>query len=465
MTRRSRWQPGLFVHGAVLAMASDAGANGRFPSAQHVVVGPAGGSDVVALRSTFGLVVSRDGGRRFQWVCEDALFYPDALASARVLDPPIEVDAVGRVVFGHPAGVRTLTTGCDIAQRDGTDDRNVVDLAASPDGTVVFAAQYDARREESVTLRATAPALGFVPTGPALARTEVYTLEVAPSDPLRLYLSGVAVGTRSPLVLRSRDGGATWQAAAEGVALGDEAFVSGVSGVDADTVYVRINEGFGSALLRSRDGAATFRVVARSADPMTGFALAADGRTVWFGSINGALHRSDDGGDSFVQVNRLPVLALRAQGDSLWMCSDWQRDFALGRSRDRGATFEPVLRFEDLEGPTACTAPNPGVAACATAWPRQRAALAPPRLDASVRVDATADASLRDAPADAAARDAGDGLDPARPDAALVSPTRGAGCGCVVAGAPRERRGWVLAAAAAAWWLGRRRGALQRDCR
>lgn len=449
---------------ALLATPTGARANGRFPAAQHVVVGPAGGSDVVALRTTFGLLLSRDGGRRFQWICEDALFYPDALASALIIDPPIEVDAMGRVVFGHPAGVRSLTTGCDITQRDGTDDRNVVDLAANPAGTVVFAAQYDARREESTILRATAPALAFVPTGPALARVEVFTLDVAPTDPQRLYLSGVAVGARSPLLLRSRDGGATWQAAAEGVTLGDEAFVSGVSPADPDTVFVRINEGFGSALLRSRDGASTFRVVARSADPMTGFALGLDGRTVWYGSVNGGLHRSDDGGDSFVPVNPLPVLALRAHADALWVCSDWQRAFALGRSRDRGASFEPVLRFEDLEGPPACSAPNPGVAACATVWPQQRAALALPRFDASVRVDATADVPPRDAPA-LDAQDAGPGLDAPSPDAATVPPPAGAACGCFVAGAPTGQRGWALVAALALWARGRRRSSLQRDCR
>ncbi len=446
-------------------MPTGARANGRFPAAQHVVVGPGGGSDVVALRTTFGLLLSRDGGQRFQWICEDALFYPDALASALIIDPPIEVDAMGRVVFGHPAGVRTLTTGCDIAQRDGTDDRNVVDLAANPAGTVVFAAQYDARREESTLLRATAPALAFVPTGPALARTEVFTLDVAPSDPQRLYLSGVAVGARSPpaalramVARRGRRPQRASRSATRPSSVGRPR-------ADPDTVFVRINEGFGSALLRSRDGAATFRVVARSTDPMTGFALSPDGRTVWYGSVNGGLHRSDDGGDSFVPVNALPVLALRAHGDSLWVCSDWQRDFALGRSRDRGATFEPVLRFEDLEGPPACSAPNPGVAACATVWPQQRAALALPRFDASVRVDATADVPSRDVARGHRAADAGPGLDAARPDAATPSPSAGAACGCVVAGAPTGRSGWALIAALALWARRRRRWSLQRDCR
>ncbi len=435
-----------------------AGANGRFPAAQHVVVGPGRDATVVALRTTFGLLVSRDGARSFRWVCEDAMFYPDALASAQIIDPPIEVSASGRVVFGHPGGVRSLTDGCDIAGHPGADGRNVVDLAADPAGAVIYAAQYDPSTETSTILRGVHPALEFVPAGSPLARTEVFTLDVAPGDPRRLYLSGVAAGLRTPVLFRSEDGGQSWQAAAAGVHLGDEAFVSGVSPVDPGTVFVRINEGFGSSLLRSRDGARGFTVVARSPDPMTGFALSDDGQTVWYGSVNGGLFRSRDGGETFAPVNPLPVLALRFHAGALWVSSDWQATFALGRSVDGAETFAAVLRFEDIEGPVACASPSPGTAACVAVWPRQRRALAPPRLDGGTPRDAVGpEVSL---PVD----DVGSPAE-AGPDAGAPGTPPPGHCGCAAPGpAGRGRGAAFLAGLALLGRRDRRRRPLQPDC-
>jgi len=417
----------------------------------------------VSLRTTFGLLVSGDGARSFHWVCEDAMFYPDALASAQIIDPPVEVGASGRVVFGHPAGVRTMTTGCDITDCPGAEGRNVVDLAADPAGTTIFAAQYDPSTETSTILRGTESALAFVPVGPALARTEVFTLDVAPSRPARLYLSGVAVGSRSPVLLRSDDGGAQWMAAAQGANLGDGAYVSGVSPVDADTVFVRVSDSFGGALLRSTDGALGFTVVARSADPMTGFAISDDGRRVWYGSVNGGLFRSDDGGEVFVQVQSLPVLGMRFHAGVLWVISDWQTVFALGSSTDGGSTFTPRLRFEDIVGPPVCAPVTPGSAACASAWPQQQRALAPLRPDGGPPRDAAPlDAT---APPDDGAVFVDATTDRGVPqDAPAAQPP--ADCGCAVPGRGRSRGEGALvivgALGAALWW---RRRWLQHDCR
>ncbi len=48
-------------------------ANGRFPSSNYFVAGPGPESRVLALRTTFGLSTSYDGGRTWGWVCEEAL--------------------------------------------------------------------------------------------------------------------------------------------------------------------------------------------------------------------------------------------------------------------------------------------------------------------------------------------------------------------------------------------------------
>lgn len=129
-------------------------------------------------------------------------------------------------------------------------------------------------------------------------------------------------------------------------------------------LYVRVVEGFGSALLRSGDGGAHFEVVARTRDAMLGFAISDDGRTVWYGSPDEGLFRATDGGQRFTRVGMLPTHGLRFHGGALWLVTDWVRQpWALGRSMDAGEHFEAVLRFEDVLGPPMCARPSEGTVA------------------------------------------------------------------------------------------------------
>ena len=68
---------------ASLALASGtASANGRYPNADMLIVDPGEPSHLV-LRATFGTLVSRDGGQRWSWICEESIGYTGdpALAS------------------------------------------------------------------------------------------------------------------------------------------------------------------------------------------------------------------------------------------------------------------------------------------------------------------------------------------------------------------------------------------------
>src|SRR6185436_18884948 len=61
---------------AALAPASAARANGRYPLATQIIAAPSDAA-YMALRSTFGVLQTFDGGATWSWVCEQAAGYGD----------------------------------------------------------------------------------------------------------------------------------------------------------------------------------------------------------------------------------------------------------------------------------------------------------------------------------------------------------------------------------------------------
>ncbi len=444
--------------GAVVALAPAASsANGRFPAAQQVVLGPGTRSDVIALRVTFGLLVSRDAGRTFRWYCEDLIYFP--FVPGLGFDPPVEVTALGDITVGFEDGAHALTDGCDVRDLASVTHREITDLAATPDGVTLYATD-STTGSRSYVLRADT-SLAFRRMGDGVDRLRFLTVEVAASRPERVYASGFDdTPSRTPRVLRSDDGGATLRELSTPAGFGEQAYVSGVSPADPDVLYVRVVEGFGSALLRSGDGGAHFEVVARTRDAMLGFAISDDGRTVWYGSPDEGLFRATDGGQRFTRVGMLPTHGLRFHGGALWLVTDWVRQpWALGRSMDAGEHFEAVLRFEDVLGPPMCARPSEGTVICQERWPTLLRDLeAPePRMDAGAPpTDATGlDAPPSDGPRADVGAPAADTATPATNDGAVTArPPAGTDCGCHTGPAPVRIGGWLALALAA---LGRRR--------
>src|SRR5215471_7349508 len=90
---------------ACLAGSHEARANGRFPRADLVAFQPADDSKLV-LRTTFGLLESRDGGLTFSYVCEAAL----GLAFEE--NPAVAVTAGGAQIAGRLEGAIVSRDGC-----------------------------------------------------------------------------------------------------------------------------------------------------------------------------------------------------------------------------------------------------------------------------------------------------------------------------------------------------------------
>ncbi|MBL8611026.1 MAG: hypothetical protein JNL38_27030, partial [Myxococcales bacterium] len=75
-----------------------AAANGRFPRAQTILAAPGSDGTVLYLRATFGLLVSRDAGKTWRWVCEEAMGF------SGTWDPPVAVTKGGRIWVGLEKG-------------------------------------------------------------------------------------------------------------------------------------------------------------------------------------------------------------------------------------------------------------------------------------------------------------------------------------------------------------------------
>ena len=389
-------------------------ANGRFPDAQFLV----GSSDgrVLTLATTFGVLVSNDAGLHFHWVCEAAL----GLSPGTIFDYALLLTRDTTLIVSLPSGVALSDPAlCDFTYPSSAPIQRVLDLTGDPRGESLVALFADGFGVDGLSVSHDRGASWH----PAWSSGDwfVTTVDVAPGMSQRMYLSANGPmsdgATAGWALLRSDDGGSTFSVATPSLDRAASAFIAGVDPTAPDTVYVRVNRTDGrSALMRTTDGGGSFITLLTITTRMLGFALSADGRTVWAagqGPSEG-IYRLDPGASTFQIVSQgFHPRCLRVIAGRLFACAGQTEDgYALAVSDDLGATFTPLLRLQDLLGPDACD-PASGVASkCAAAWPAQHDLLRETR-DSGIALDATA---IADAPSDA--------ID--------ERPRSNAGCGCTV---------------------------------
>lgn len=360
---------------ALSGAAARASANGRYPAAQHVLVGPGASGSSIVLRNTFGFLLSRDGGESFGWICEGALQY------AGEFDPPFALDAASRIHVGLYDGlVRLSSDSCGVERLSVFDGLNVVDLDNHPSGETILALSVTpfvsgGPPPLARVHRSNDAGDGYVLVG-SIEGALLETLEHAPSLPSRVYLAGATAPPSRPVVYRSDDGGQTveetpfaWPSDVERL------YVAAIDPSDHDVVYLRgslaPSSGKSTAIFRSTDGGASYEELLRTTGPALGFAVSSDGATVWVGSTTEGLQRSSDGGDSFALVDPGQVRCLRHHEGALYVCGGPpQGSPMLGRSTDGGQRVEALVASCELDGALACGDPSSPVSACAASWPQ-----------------------------------------------------------------------------------------------
>jgi hypothetical protein len=415
-----------------LFVSTSAYANGRFPAVDQLVAEP-GNPEHLVLRTTFGLLVSKDGGARWDFLCEDALGYKDT-------DPALAVLAGGRILLGLVDGVSVSdAAGCTFRRAGGIEQR-VIDVTAAlaAPGTAYAATiagtstRFWGSTDEGDT---------FAPLGDEVAEFTATTLDAAPTDADVIYAAGIR-GTEGAF-LRSEDGGESFLAfTVPEATTARRPYIAAVDPTDARTVYVRL-EGLPGLLFVTRNAGESFTQILALDIPVLGFALSPDGETIVASNPYDGTYNARRDEYAFERVACSGPMCLLFDHETLLGCGDNFVDgFIVGRSEDLGENFQRVADFGCLEGPVACGASSGAAMLCPAVWPAISQQIGGGVCEP---IDVTPDRSClatagAGGEAGGGAGGGGGSESPGGAGAATVEPSptaEGGSCGCRVTSSPR----------------------------
>ncbi|HHH27732.1 MAG TPA: hypothetical protein ENK57_05220 [Polyangiaceae bacterium] len=338
-------------------------ANGKFPAADQLVV--AGGDpDHIAMMSTFGVLTTSNAGQDWDVICESAAQYGD-------YEPAIALTTAGTFLLALDEGVGVgRDGGCSWSLASGIVEPvvDVTQSAAEP-GTAVaittFAADsgYWASMDDAATFQQVS---AFPPGFAAL------TVDVAPSDPMRVYASGIDVNADQGQLARSDDGGVTWTT----FPIADSStefqpFIGALDPQDPDRLYVRLT-GPGRLLATEDAGESWNEIFTSPMNKLLGLAVSPDGQRIAVGTEFDGMWRADTDDYAFAKVSEVAVRCLTWTDAGLYACVNEflvGDGFIVGRSSDGGDSFEPLVSLACLRGMLAC---DPGTRVgdlCPARWP------------------------------------------------------------------------------------------------
>jgi MYXO-CTERM domain-containing protein len=361
----------LAAAAAVTLAGLPALANGRFPAAGLVAIDPLDPTHLV-VRTTYGLTVTHDSGARWSWICEGAIGY------GGTEDPMVAITKDGSIIAGIFEGLSAShDQGCQWGfAQGGLKDRYVIDLSterANPENAVLLisnsvgGSMFLTELWESKDNAATWTVAGVDMPADFLG----LTLDAAPSDPSRVYVSGrFGKPGYDGAIERSNDRGKTWQKllipGSNDLAL---PYISAIDPQNPDIVYVRLDANKTDQLLVTKDGGATWATIFTSTGNLLGFAISPDGATIAVGGDTDGLWTAPSSTLEFTQVSKVSTRCLTWTTAGLYACADEFVDgFAVGVSTNQGKTFTPVMHLQELCGPLACGATTTTGSMCPDAW-------------------------------------------------------------------------------------------------
>jgi len=335
----------------------------------------------IGLATTFGLILSDDGGQSWVWTCEQP-----ATSMANVYTvgaPPADrfyaLSLVTGLAFSddescgwHGAGGALAGQKVSDFFTDPSDPMRVLAAASSlSDGGGAAVPSVYASADGGATFGAT-------PLYSAPAGASIVGIEIARSDPQVVYLTYVTATSTGydPWLVRSADGGAHWTATDLLAPLGSAIVrILAVDSADSGLVYLRAIGATGETLAVTRDGGMTFATPLTIANgALSAFARLASG-TVLVGALvnlsgggggtTGAGYRSTDGAKTFSSWKLTPQdpqphlvgLGERVTGgqSTLYLSGkNYSDGWALAISTDEGLTITPVMSYDQVAGIKPC---------------------------------------------------------------------------------------------------------------
>jgi hypothetical protein len=412
----------------ILLSTRPAAANGAFPDSQTVLT-PADRPREIILTTNFGLITSNDAGQTWTWSCE-----ADAIGTRSLYQ--LGAGPSPRLYGRDGSGlVFTDDGGCTWNKAQGAfGDGIVADAFPDPGNAQRILAVVAPRGGSDQTYQVLESANGgttFQRLIYGAARGDIISgVEVARSDPDVAYLVILSGANLRPKLVRSLDGGGTWSEHDLGDALGEaNVLLVAIDPVNPDRVFLQVNGPTANTLALVEGGGTTVHTpLILAGGFMTGFVRVATGAgrsTLLVSGLvggNPVLYRSRDDGATFEPLPDPPRLwGMSERAGLLFGAAMTDETFALGVSADEGSTWRPVMRYGDVQAITPCAK-----AAC------QDICL----FEASLQLWPE-EVCFRESPPGTEP----DGSAPSTPDAAGIDgagdalpSTGGSGCGCALAG-------------------------------
>jgi photosystem II stability/assembly factor-like uncharacterized protein len=380
-------------------------------------------------------------------------------------DELVAITGSGTTAAALTNGLVTTADGCSFRSAPELAGKYIADIALSRSAPhelfafhtdITLMGELDSHVVQTIDDGQTWANLG----SPVPVTTLPLTIDVAPSDPMRVYMSGRlgSADQYASVLMRSDDGGKTYQTVTiPGTVDQRLAYIAAVHPRDPNRVFFRVEDSPGTVIWSTEDGGQHFEKRFTAKGQLLGFAISPDGSEIAFGGPDDGIWVGAENATIFEHRSDLGPSCLTWNADGIYACADQAMDpFSIGVSRDRGATFETLLRFESLCGSTACPGDSRASMLCAPAWGAVAATLgATCGIDAGAPVrDASVDAGGSDASSaeDAAStgQDAASGADAeaeaAAPPPPAPAPAPPRGCDCALAQPS-------AAAVGQSWWI------------
>lgn len=378
---------------ALGTVAPAASAHYGLPRAFSIIFGPDGTNRVLVRSDIWGIMRSWDNGQSWQWSCAEV--YKGKSSDAQY--HPMLVTGTGRILVGSTFDGLFITDNfCDWHKANAFSNALLSDVAPWQGSDLIALTSTSAGGLKYSTLvwKSSDDGETWTQTGTALPDKMIGAqVRAAPSDPKRLYVTGIVPDGRVGLVQVSTDGGTTWtehefafDTRPDGGQLGASFRLPMVHPTRPEVAFIRIDmpEQVGQdspdTILGTKDGGTTWSTVYASRGDLPGITLSPNGKTLLIGGPTEGLHSADvdaaltNGQSAFEKVFDGMIWGLNWTADGTLYAGNNNfgavgvPEITLGVSHDDGHTFELKMNICQIDYPESCGASTTLGAACERYW-------------------------------------------------------------------------------------------------